>query len=60
MGQPNYIRQKWVLWLDDAGMLFDFVRFSKTGSDTTIEPNFDEMTASDIWKLVCITKKSEW
>ena len=28
--------------------LFDFVGFSKTGSDTTIEPNFDEMTASGI------------
>ena len=28
--------------------LFDFVGFIKTGSDTTIEPNFDERTASGI------------
>ena len=31
--------------------LFDFVGFSKTGSDTTIEPNFDERTASDLRHL---------
>ena len=37
--------------------MFDFVRFSKTDSDTTIEPNFDERIASGIWKLVGITKK---
>ena len=30
--------------------LFDFVRFSKTGSDTTVEPNFDERTASGVYK----------
>ena len=29
-----------------------YVGFSKTGSDTTIEPNFDERTASDeTWKM---------
>ena len=28
--------------------LFDFVGFSKIGSDTTIEPNFYERTASGI------------
>ena len=28
--------------------LFDYVGFSKTGSDTTIDANFDEMTASGI------------
>ena len=26
----------------------NYVGFSKTGSDTTIEPNFDEKTASDL------------
>ena len=35
----------------DWGMqerFFNFVRFSKTGSDTTSEPNFDEKTDSDL------------
>ena len=31
--------------------LYDFVRFSKSGSDTTVEPNFDERTVSGIQKL---------
>ena len=30
---------------------YDFVRFSKSGSDTTVEPNFDERTVSGIQKL---------
>ena len=34
-----------------------YVGFSKTGSDTIIEPNYDVMTASGIGMLVCITKK---
>ena len=38
----------------------NYVGFSKLGSDTTIEPNFDEMPASGLWKLVGINKKSEW
>ena len=30
---------------------FDFLEFMKTGSETTIEPNFDERTASDLRHL---------
>ena len=31
--------------------------FIKNCSDTTIEPNLEERTASGIWKLVYINKK---
>ena len=41
----------------------NYVGFSKTGSDTTIEPNFDERPASDLRHLKLgeyKQKKSEW
>ena len=50
-GSPTIIDKN--RWSDGAmrEILYDFVRFSKSGSDTTVEPNFDERTVSGIQKL---------
>ena len=72
MTYPNSISQNNVRSLEAAKLLeikcsnwaikemsFDYVVFSKAGSETTIDTKFDKRTVSYICKLVDINKKTK-